>query len=69
MIGGWFESEYGPVDIAIERTFTGPNELAAFLYMKYGDISGVDMELDGEYENGKEVDAISVCEAIHWFAD
>ena len=54
-ISGWFESEYGAeiVDISEARD---ASDLAQALYLKYGEgINGVDMELDGEYADGSDV--------------
>ena len=54
-ISGWYESEYGAeiVDITEARD---ASDLAQALYLKYGEgINGVDMELDGVYSDGSDV--------------
>ena len=54
-ISGWYESAYGAniIDVPEARD---ASDLAQTLYLKYGeDINGVDMELEGEYSDGSDV--------------
>jgi len=54
-ISGWYESEYGANIIGVLEA-SDASDLAQVLYLKYGeDINGVDMELDGEYSDGSDV--------------
>ena len=54
-ISGWYESEYGANIIGVLEA-SDASDLAQVLYLKYGeDVNGVDMELDGEYSDGSDV--------------
>jgi hypothetical protein len=51
-ISGWFETEYG-VDFVEIKSAKNLEDLVSQLLHDYGDdIVGVDLELDGEYEDG-----------------
>lgn len=55
MISGWYESEYGACDIIIDSA-KDVECLTQSIYLKYGDeCVGVDMELEGEYDDGTDV--------------
>ena len=54
-ISGWYESEYGAQIVGISEA-RDASDLAQALYLQYGDdVNGVDMELDGEYSDGSDV--------------
>ena len=55
-ISGWFESEYGVFFVEIDSA-RGLQDLVGQLLEDYGDeIVGVDLELDGYYGDGSELD-------------
>ena len=55
LISGWYEGHYGATRIAIAGA-TDVESLANVLYNSYGeDCVGVDMELEGEYVDGTDV--------------
>jgi len=59
-ISGWFESEYG-AEMVMCHSAADDEDLAAILLETYGDdCLGVDMELEGTYPSGKEVDILEV---------
>tara|TARA_R110002096_G_scaffold415379_1_gene617247 strand:- start:544 stop:762 length:219 start_codon:yes stop_codon:yes gene_type:complete len=53
-ISGWYETEDGAGLIEVESV-TDVEHLAQILYTQYEDCHGVDLELDGEYEDGSDV--------------
>jgi len=54
-IGGWFESEEGAVMFDYEDV-EDYETLAQLLYQDFGDdCAGVDLEIDGEYTDGTDV--------------
>lgn len=54
-ISGWFESEEGAVQFEYED-MPDYESLAFRLYIDFGDdCAGVDLELEGEYEDGTDV--------------
>lgn len=60
-ISGWFETEYG-AEMVLCTSAANDEDLAVFLLGEYGEMCvGVDMELEGFYRNGKEVNAEKVC--------
>jgi len=59
-ISGWFETEYG-VEMVLCTTAADDEDFAGFLFEQYGsECVGVDMELDGTYRSGKDVDTAEV---------
>jgi len=59
-ISGWFETEYG-VEMVLCTAAADDEDLAGFLFEQYGEeCLGVDMELEGSYRSGKEVDLSEV---------
>ena len=55
LISGWYEGEYDAIHIAVVDALDAEG-LALALYEQHGDdCVGVDMELDGEYLDGTEV--------------
>jgi hypothetical protein len=55
LIAGWYEGEYGANQIAIANAAT-VEDLADLLWHRYGDdIVGVDLELEGAYTDGTDV--------------
>ena len=64
MISGWFESEYG-VDFVAVYEARNQVDLVSILIEDYGmDIVGVDLELEGEYTNGAEINNLSIMDAL-----
>ena len=60
-ISGWFETEYG-AEMVLCTSAANDEDLAGFLLEEYGErCVGVDMELEGFYRDGKEVNAEKVC--------
>lgn len=55
VISGWYEGECGEVYIHLEGV-NNLEDVAQVLYLTYGvDCIGVDMELEGELEDGTQV--------------
>ena len=55
MISGWSESEYGAREVIIDSA-KDVECLTQSIYLLYGDdCIGVDMELEGEYDDGSDV--------------
>ena len=55
-ISGWFESEYG-VDFVEINSAKNLDDLVSQLLYDYGeDIVGVDLELEGNYTDGLEIE-------------
>ncbi len=56
IVSGWYEGEEGAVDILIDDDVTTLEDVAQALLLKYGvDCVGVDMELEGTLDDGKEI--------------
>jgi len=63
-VSGWFESDEGVTFIEVDFLVKDAEDLAMVLYdMTGGDILGVDMEFEGEYADGKEVEDLDL---IHY---
>ena len=63
-VSGWFESDEGAAFIEVDFPVKDAEDLAMVLYdMTGGDILGVDMEFEGEYADGKEVEDLDL---IHY---
>jgi len=63
-VSGWFESDEGVAFIEVDVPVKDAEELAMVLYdMTGGDILGVDMEFEGEYSDGKQVEDLDL---IHY---
>jgi hypothetical protein len=59
-ISGWYEAEEGAAFVEMSEALDA-NDLANKLLDKYGyDIIGVDMELEGEYTDGSNVNDVAV---------
>lgn len=55
-ISGWYEGEYGPVMVELANV-KDVEDLAGALYANYGsDCVGVDMELEGEFTDGADLE-------------
>jgi hypothetical protein len=62
-ISGWYEAEVGPVFLEFEEA-KDAEELAMMMYeTSDGECLGVDLEMDGEYSDGKEVKDLDI---IHY---
>jgi hypothetical protein len=63
-VSGWFESDEGVTFIEVDFPVKDAEDLAMVLYdMTGGDILGVEMEFEGEYADGKEVEDLDL---IHY---
>jgi hypothetical protein len=63
-VSGWFESDEGAAFIEVDFPVKDAEDLAMVLYdMTGGDILGVEMEFEGEYADGKEVENLDI---IHY---
>jgi len=59
-ISGWYEAEAGPVFVEYGDV-KDAEELAMILYEdSEGDCLGVDLEMEGEYEDGSEVKDLAI---------
>jgi hypothetical protein len=62
-ISGWYEDEVGPVFLEFEDV-KDAEELAMMMYeASDGECLGVDLEMDGEYSDGTEVENLDI---IHY---
>lgn len=67
IVSGWYESEYGVQIVEMDIDATDNGEVAYNLWLQYGDeCAGVDIELDGTFPNGKDIDTIRVMNSLEW---
>ena len=64
VISGWYESDYG-AELFCHYDLDNVQQLAKALYKESeGDCLGVDLEAEGEYSNGEEVNEIELLKEL-----